>query len=410
MASTDREDLPAAPNVIEDGGHRYSFAPRVYASRLPDIAEAQEVWAPVPLKDPGARIIFPDEIARAGFFDARPEFMANELPLGTASLCTFPNASLLHYPRIEGMMVNEVPYFVRETRGSPRVQPGNDMLRNMGKEWFVNLEKPFAGHLERAVVCYDSASRNYAHFMMIWLPRIILANTYMAGVAFVVPDLPSYAALGGASIRSELLYRLPDIMPLTQDNFYWHLGEGRWELEEANIVSVTPDRWLLIFHEEVQAAFTRIGGEALRRHAAIKGSKQGNDLPRRIYVSRQGAQRRRVLNQEELDPVLERHGFIHVKLETMDFFEQAALFARADAVIGLHGAGLANTLFNDGRATLVEIYPAGEAHPHFALCALSRGCRYIPVSSRKVSKHRDVLIDPVQVDRALSLIATSATT
>ncbi|SHK04522.1 Protein of unknown function [Roseomonas rosea] len=405
MAETDTLPLAQPPTEIDEGeGKVFRHAPRIFAERVPGAVRLGDAWAPGPLEGLADRVFCPDEASWADLVKAQPGFAAAGLPLPAASLLQLPAASLLHHARVEGFVFTEGPRFVRESRGSPRVNPDNDLVRNVGREWYLGTEHPFAGQLRRGVVCYDSASRNYAHFLMIFLPRIVFANRRVSDMPFIVPDLPSYAA-GGAGIRNEMLYRLADILPLDRGNVYWHLPDGRWSFDEISVVAVGPDRWGLVFHPEVQACFTRISREALRRRDLLRGGGEG---PRRIYVSRQGAQRRRVLNQEALDPVLARHGFVPVRLEALDFFEQAALFAGAEAVIGLHGAGLANILFNDGGATLFELYPEGEAQPHFANSALSRGCRYVPLRCRKMSKHRDVAIDPAAVEAALSRLPPPA--
>ena len=51
------------------------------------------------------------------------------------------------------------------------------------------------------------------------------------------------------------------------------------------------------------------------------------------------------MNEDECASVLTRHGFRFVHPETLSFDEETKLFASAEIVVGLHGAGLANLLF-----------------------------------------------------------------
>ncbi len=100
---------------------------------------------------------------------------------------------------------------------------------------------------------------------------------------------------------------------------------------------------------------------------------------RRIYVSRQDAPTRHILNQSEIDEVLRRHGYEAVTLAGMTLAEQVALFAGAECVAGVHGAGLANIVFARQPITLVEILPPLAATAAYWLTAQALGHRYLPV-------------------------------
>jgi capsular polysaccharide biosynthesis protein len=310
-----------------------------------------------------------------------------------------PGLRLLHAPRAEGMCFTAEGALVRETRGSPRVLAGNDMIRWTAGAAFLHRELRPTGAVARGAICHDSASRNFAHLMMIMLPRVMLADATLSETPLLVPDLPDYP---GAAFGNEILLGLANLLPLSRGNSYLPLGAGVWQVEEALVPSAGSSRWDLVLHPTVRAGFARIAAEALRRRASRAGGAP--PLPRRIYVSRQGAARRRIVNAEEAERLLAARGFEPVQLERLDIFEQAALFAGAEAVVAVHGAGLANLLFNDGRARLLELYPAGEPQYHFALCAAAQGCIYVPLACEKRSKQRDVQVDAVALERALDLL------
>jgi capsular polysaccharide biosynthesis protein len=316
-----------------------------------------------------------------------------------AAVWALPGLRLLHAPRAEGMCFSAEGALVRETRGSPRVLPGNDMFRWSGGAAFMNRELRPTGSIARGAICHDSASRNFAHLMMIMLPRVMMLDAAVSETPVLVPDLPDYP---GAAIRNDLLLRLAELVPLTRGNFYAPLGQGVWQVGEALVPSAGSSRWDLVLHPAVRAGFARIAAEGLRRRALL--SAGAASLPRRIYVSRQDASRRRIFNSEEAERVLAARGFEPVHLERLDIFDQAALFAGAEAIVAVHGAGLANLLFNDGRARLLELYPAGEPQYHFALCAAAQGCVYVPMACESRSKQRDVQVDPYELERALDLL------
>ena len=78
---------------------------------------------------------------------------------------------------------------------------------------------------------------------------------------------------------------------------------------------------------------------------------------RGIYVSRAIAPRRRLANEPELIDALDSIGIESVRLESLNVQEQAAVFSEAKLVLGVHGAGLTNTIFCSPDTPVIEILP-----------------------------------------------------
>jgi capsular polysaccharide biosynthesis protein len=81
------------------------------------------------------------------------------------------------------------------------------------------------------------------------------------------------------------------------------------------------------------------------------------ELPRRLYISRRKATSRKVVNEPELLGLLNAAGFVAVDLEDCSWMEQVALFQRAEAIAGPHGAGLANVIFCSPGTLIMELMP-----------------------------------------------------
>lgn len=104
--------------------------------------------------------------------------------------------------------------------------------------------------------------------------------------------------------------------------------------------------------------------------------------PTRIYISRAGASRRRLANEEELLPVLERYGISCLRLEDLSFPDQVRLFSGARLIVGLHGAGLTNAMWMSPGTAMLELRFRGDAHNncYFSLAAaLDLDYWYVPV-------------------------------
>lgn len=98
--------------------------------------------------------------------------------------------------------------------------------------------------------------------------------------------------------------------------------------------------------------------------------------PRRIYISRQGAKWRRVINEAELMALLEPLGFAAIALEHYTLPEQAALMASAEIVISIHGAGLTNIVFCEPGTKVIELFPRSSILPYFWMIAQGRDLQY----------------------------------
>ena len=89
----------------------------------------------------------------------------------------------------------------------------------------------------------------------------------------------------------------------------------------------------------------------------IAGDAGVEEGPKRIYISRDDARLRRVLNERALLPGLEAMGFERVTLGKMPLARQVALFLNAEAVIGPHGAGLTHAAWCKPGTKVARILP-----------------------------------------------------
>jgi hypothetical protein len=86
--------------------------------------------------------------------------------------------------------------------------------------------------------------------------------------------------------------------------------------------------------------------------------RERRDGPRRIYVMRSTSDQRGVVNDAEVRSALDARGFVPVTMEGRPLDEQAAVFASADAIVGVHGAALANLAFARPGTRVVELVGA----------------------------------------------------
>ncbi len=109
----------------------------------------------------------------------------------------------------------------------------------------------------------------------------------------------------------------------------------------------------------------------------------------RLFVSRLGHSLRnpwyRALeNEPALIAALESRGFAAVEPEGLDLLSQAAMFARAEAIVGLGGAGMFNAVFCRPGASLMTVESSATWIEGHANIFASAGLRYAVVFGRKL--------------------------
>lgn len=135
--------------------------------------------------------------------------------------------------------------------------------------------------------------------------------------------------------------------------------------------------------------------------------------PRRIYVSRGDNTNRRVLiNEQMLMSCLRRFGFQSFLLSDLTFAEQISLFSAAEAVVAVHGAGLANLVFAPRGTLVIELATPSYCPSMFEDIAYHRDHNYHLVIGDEVgstaieSSKRDIALSQVALSRIESLIAS----
>lgn len=95
-----------------------------------------------------------------------------------------------------------------------------------------------------------------------------------------------------------------------------------------------------------------------------------------LYISRR-LSRRSPSNEADLERAFERIGFRVINAERLSFVKQIELFAGSTAIVGSHGAGLANVVWSDA-SILAELFVADYFNDCYARLSVSLGVKYRP--------------------------------
>lgn len=100
--------------------------------------------------------------------------------------------------------------------------------------------------------------------------------------------------------------------------------------------------------------------------------------PRKLFVTRGGGPNtRRLVDEPELWPLLERRGFVRIDPGELSVQEQIDHFAAAETVVAIHGAALTNLVFCRPGVRVLELFaPTYVKHCYWAICENIEDARY----------------------------------
>jgi hypothetical protein len=257
------------------------------------------------------------------------------------------------------------------------VTPGNRNLLLPGVGFLPNHRHPLRSGVTRrvrsATWVLHRYSRNHFHWMVNVLPRLLLASESA--------PLPPVVMLAPERMTRAMEH---DVAVLGVDCEPW--SGSMWEVDELTVIhaEATPSR--------LRRLRSRLRGAVGRRH-------------RRVFISRAAAKWRRLANEDDVWEILRGFGYESVRMEDLPTERQYELMAESVAVVGVHGAGLANTSMCEDGTQVLEIADAGRAAPLYYSLACASGHDYWLVHGRPVGdaapKYRDLAVDGDELRRSL---------
>jgi capsular polysaccharide biosynthesis protein len=132
------------------------------------------------------------------------------------------------------------------------------------------------------------------------------------------------------------------------------------------------------------------------------GLSSTHQMTRRIYLSRQRAKHRRVINDVALWQLLSAYGFELVELEELKFSEQVKLFHDCRILVGAHGAGLSTAIFS-GAIDVVVLYSTKSPPNYFHTQTIALGQRHWHVCSDFQSEDADFIVNLDELKKVLDV-------
>jgi capsular polysaccharide biosynthesis protein len=191
----------------------------------------------------------------------------------------------------------------------------------------------FAG--PRAYWCADWYSNSYFHWLIETLARVHLATLEAESPVVYLP----------ATVA---------VFPFVRESFALFPEVDFRILQWRETLWASRLHWVSPMGSGYQ--FNRRLMQLLRERIRKAGEPSGcTDNPRRLHVSRRKSGKRKLLNEEAIERCLSARGFQTVYFEELSLRRQIELCAGAEALVGIHGAGLANALFLPKNSVVLEM-------------------------------------------------------
>jgi capsular polysaccharide biosynthesis protein len=189
----------------------------------------------------------------------------------------------------------------------------------------------------------DSWSIGYFHWMLDALPRLFLLKYGLPEIAGSICLPQSYA---NQEYVRESLKALGFVNPcFMKTNFLYRVRKMYFQSHIAATGNYD-DRII----------------KALRVHLWRELDVREEAPGRRLYVSRNKTGRRILENEDDTFNLLKKYGFEMVHPEELSWLEQARLYASAECLTGIHGAGLSNMLFMQEQTRVLEFRMKSDRH------------------------------------------------
>ena len=248
---------------------------------------------------------------------------------------------------------------------------------------------------------------NYYHFNVEFLGRyFIFVNSMLEYDKIIFPRNTKFQIdfIDLLGINQHKIIDLPEGTAIIADELIFTDLINNWSIHEykkgyKSYVKQYCPKW-----------FSRMYKELLLNRRKIQNSC--NKIYKKVYISRQKARYRRIVNEHELVSLLKKYDFSILYLEDLNVEEQINIFRYVEIVIAPHGAGLVNISYSQNLVKVLEIFSEHYHDPSFRIQALIMGHEYYfcvgKTTDIKYSPphQENIFVDPSIIERWIKAITS----
>jgi hypothetical protein len=200
--------------------------------------------------------------------------------------------------------------------------------------------------IKEAIWCFDQFSTGgYYHWVTEICPRLWIANEYInSSIPLLVPqyffEKWNFSDSFFKPFNREIItFKEDEVVDVENLTFISQTG-GPFNFQPLSIHSST--QYLKNYYLKTAINYT--------------------ENYQKIYISRNKSGKRTLLNENEILPILNKHGFKVIYAEELPIEEQIQLFSRTTHLLSIHGAGLSNLVFMQPKSKVIEIRHQEQNH------------------------------------------------
>ena len=225
---------------------------------------------------------------------------------------------------------------------------------HIGKRYIYSYQRKEKGRLKDGINLASNMSNNYFHFMfqvaakMVYISKMAINKDVPLLVderVLRVPQMKQIVDCLNESnreiipVKANILYEVGTLYCIGNPNIVIPNSKSKYQTEKQNNAFAYDFNAI----SQIKKAILSLPVE----------DSIVQKLPKKIYLSRKNCNKRQI-NEDELHPILKKHGFEFVYTETMSIATQAKLFQQAEHIIGASGAAFTNLAFcSEGCRVLV---------------------------------------------------------
>ncbi|WP_164972753.1 glycosyltransferase family 61 protein [Lacibacter luteus] len=184
-------------------------------------------------------------------------------------------------------------------------------------------------------LCFDGRTSNHYHWICDFLPRLYAAKHMFGTHVFLLPDTAYVRTTGVEMLK---------MMGLLPPAIEWILPRTMHKIKNLSIVERPVQSGRI--HDPLMMQLKKLVYKSFPAHEQT--------ATKRIYISRENATHRRLLNEHEVQAVFFDYGFDILRYEKLSIKEQIQLSQSASIIASIHGAGLTNAFFMQPGAAVME--------------------------------------------------------
>ncbi len=216
--------------------------------------------------------------------------------------------------------------------------------------------------------------------------------------------------------RLDLVQKISHLQNITIDKFVFTHCPHQYQIDSLEILGVPVDKILesvdypnlkakQVIVPSLAQEYSLSEWKCQYLRQAFLNPKITPKIPqyKRIYIDRNKAAYRRILNNEAVVQLLEQYGFQRVYLETLSILEQVHYLNAAEVVVAPHGAGLTNLTFCNPGTQVIEIFSPGYITPLYWFLSNMCNLEHYYIMGERLPDDDNPKISPVTRDICVNL-------